>query len=305
MKLSSIIIGLLLIEAIKTSSDRVYDIDLFKEIKIYPWEDTYFFRIPSYEDDYMQVVLDCYTINVNPGFTVRVTGFSYYPSDEEIMENSQWIYPPVPLEIIYKYTDQYWAYVYSFQTLSDKYLGISVNVQIPGYRIHMYVKALGHVYRADLLDTINLGDCFGQYYFTIPSYEKDDMRIDISVYKPYYEDVTTFEVWISGFSNINNYAEIKGSSVQWTSLPLGYMDSYSNYDTYRYPFSTLPNVNYLGFYFRSQQHFKTDIYIYSKKGAKVALIVSLVVIGLLIIAAVVTFFLRRAGVCCSVGIRIN
>ena len=92
------------------------------------------------------------------------------------------------------------------------------------------------------------------------------MAIEIKVYKPFYEDVTTFNVKSSGFSSIEDYYSIKGSYVVWTPLQLTYVQSYSDYDIYRYPFSTPYNVNYLGFYFASRQHFKVDIYIYSRKG---------------------------------------
>ena len=268
MKLSSIIIGLLSIEAIKTSTDevRVYNLDLFKEIKIDYWDGTYFFRVPSYKDDYMQIVLNCYSNTIDPQFTVRVTGFPYYPSDEEIIHYSQWYYPSVPRETVYKYSDQYWAYIYSFPTIQEKYLGISVTTGCSGLKIDMYVKALGHVYRADLSSTINLGDFFGQYYFTFPSYSKDDMAIEVKVYKPFYEEVTPFDIEISRFSFIEDYSAIKGPDVVWTNLPLDAVQSYRDYDIYRYPFSTSYNENYLGFYFGSLQHFKVDIYKYSRKG---------------------------------------
>ena len=92
------------------------------------------------------------------------------------------------------------------------------------------------------------------------------MTIEVKVYKPYYEEVTTFDIKISRFSSIADYSAIEGSNVVWISLPLNAVQSYRDYDIYRYPFSTSYNENYLGFYFSSLQHFKVDIYIYSRKG---------------------------------------
>lgn len=296
MKIPLIIIGLLFNWTIKCETEPVYSVDLFQEVNMDDCFGYYYFKIPAYDDDNMQIVMNVYKPYTDYiDFEIRIKGFENNPTDDEIRDADDWSTTQIPLTYYYTYSPYFDTYVYSFSTIKYvRYLALHVGSNCH-FKVSMYIKAMDHVYPVKLLDKIYLGDCYGSYYFKMPAFEEDKMSIDAMVYKPY--DMASFNMQISGFSHEPDKYEVW--KAQWTPLIEYKFQEHSDYDTYSYPFETRKDVNYIGFYFSSNYHYKTEIYINSEKASYLVLIIVLVVVVLAIIGGVVSFILKKFGIICK------
>lgn len=146
---------------------------------------------------------------------------------------------------------------------------------------------------------------YGDYFYGISAFENDEMSVDIKILEPvfYYENID-FYLAIKGFSGYTgDYPDdstIK-YNVGYTQIPFGeyVSDSTCTKCICRYPFSTIENVSYLGFYLQTYSNYDIEIYIRSDKAeTAVGLIVLIIVIVILVLAAIgagVTFLLRKIG----------
>lgn len=298
MKIYSILIGFLLIAIIKTSSDLV-EMQLFKEIQIEQGQ-TYFYA-PIYEIDKMAIIANFYDAYVSNVFEVYVKGFTKLPTEYD-MKTPGWT--PLYGNYIYGGAQSqqnygFYAYQYDFDLKGEiNYLGVYVNSHYAS-KVTIYIKSKNHVYDVQLLEEIQLRDCFDGYYFKIPAFSNDKMSIDATVYKPYYSQ--SFGVYIKGLGSPVTDDEVRRVD-GWNQLTAFDLDQRTDSDFYSYPFETIEGVANLGFWFKCPYHDQVMIRIYSDTATKIALILLAIFLPLIIIGAVIGVLFKRG---CFCRVRIN
>ncbi len=140
------------------------------------------------------------------------------------------------------------------------------------------------------------------YYFRMPSITEDELKIQLKVY---HNADASFQVDICGYkfkptdSQVLNGHEYCGNAID------GSKSTGSTYDEYIYPFETDANVEYCAIHvsiFKSLDFLQ--VYIFSKKGMGLALILLIILLPIIIVCAVVIFILNRLG-CIRVRVTSN
>ena len=219
-----------MIEIIKTSSVTI-EMQLFKEIQIEQGE--YYFYAPIYEIDKMANIVNFYDAYVSNVFEVYVAGFAKLPTTYDMGTANL---SRLKGKHIYGGGQQnygFYAYQYDFHLSSGiKYIGVYVNSHYSS-KVTIYINSVTHVYEVQLLEEIQLRNCFDGYYFKILAFSNDKMTIDATVYKPYYSQ--SFEVYIKGLGSPVTDDEVWRSD-GWNQLTAYDLDQRTDSDFYSYPF---------------------------------------------------------------------
>lgn len=289
----SIIIMLLLIGIIKTSGE-VMELGLFHEVVLEDAKGASYFKSRVYQSEEMYLIVKAFKPHYYNDFYIYIAHYSYNPTDEEIYSTQSW--ENVKGNEYYSgETYEYYAYKYYFNTYStDQYLAFYFETN-QDCKVALYVKSLNHVYYVDLLQEIELRDCLDPYYFKIPAFSNDDMAIKTKVYYPYYTMPENFQVYIKGFSENPSDDQIRYDSSGWYRLIEYDFDRGTTYDSYSYPFETIENVQYLGFYFKCDSYDFVIFWVYSKTATKLVLILLCIFIPLIVIGAIVGVVLKKCG----------
>lgn len=303
MKIYSIIIGFLLIGIIKAATDPI-EMKLFKEV-VLEEEGVSYYYAPIYEIDKMSIIANFYEPDVGTGnFILGAATFYEKPTSQD-MNTARWFYPEGKIIYGSNQEQNYGFVAYQYQDLQltsgIKYLALKIESYY-NRKVTIYVKSKNHVYEVQLLEEIELRDCFDGYYFKIPAFSNDKMSIDATFYKPYYSQKQFFaQVYIKGLGSVVEDNELRYGP-GWTKLEKYDFEERTNADFYSYPFETIEGVANLGFWFQCPYHDQVTIRIYSDTATKIALILLAIFLPLIIIGAVIGVLFKRG---CFCRVRIN
>lgn len=149
-----------------------------------------------------------------------------------------------------------------------------------------------------IMETRDIYHADGDYFYCISAFENDEMSIDIKVTEDVYLDYTYtyFWVYIKGFSGAIT-PETMEDGRDYTEVPLG--EVIADEAIFRYPFSTIDNVDYLSFHLYTEIKCNIQIYVRSEKASLAVGFIALIVIGCILVCAGigfgVTFLLRKFG----------
>lgn len=156
------------------------------------------------------------------------------------------------------------------------------------------------IHHMQLLETYHMEFSEGYHFIDIPAFENDTMAFQVEAkYTKNTPIVNDFTIYIRGFNIQPTEPEILDLSNYQSQLIKYETTEYSDSVVFSYPFETIENVQYLGFYFHTYRDYDLYIYIKSEKAEAAALgagiIVLIVVLCLAVCGGAGTFLLRKFG----------
>lgn len=304
MKISSIIFGIAVLIGIINCGATVEHINIGQNYYIEKAYDEIYFTLPTFQNDVMAfdvAVLRPYEPK-KFDFKIAIKGFSYSPSDSDVSYfDSAYTY----LVNYRTYTDaSYDIYSYPFRTTGDVTdLGFYFYSESQ-YTLYISIRSesksreTSFLKRLNLLEEITVDFPYGSYFFGISALENDEVAFEIKAIKPYYFE-NDFVVATAGFyEDYPSDSQLTNGKSYTALVDYNYFTN-TDYDLYSYPFETVEDVHYLGFYLETSIQSPILIYIKSKKveegAALIAVIVIVIILVLAGIGAGVTLLIRKFG----------
>ena len=156
------------------------------------------------------------------------------------------------------------------------------------------------IHYMQLLERYHMEYSEGYHFIGIPSFENDTMAFQVeAMYTKNTPIVNDFTIYIRGFNVNPTEAEILDVNNYPNQLIKYETTEYADSVVFSYPFETIENVKYLGFYFHTYRDYDLYIYIKSEKAEAAALgagiIILIVVLCLAVCGGAATFILRKFG----------
>ena len=292
--------------------DYLLSQDLSKQFSYYP------FRLPVIAGDKMDIEVRV-PDDADHSFYLEVYEYNYMPNDYQIYHHERGV---IKSEGKVAITNSYregssTVYYYTFQVSAEAKGGsyFSIYVTIPNYSYtYLYFKVNLSKYKysniKDLdfltdyqIDTRIFGDRkipYGyQMYIRLSSLSEDEMQIQLTTHEA-YDPYKAFKVDVCQFQKKPmEYEVYYGGGICVNDLKNTATQTYKYY----YDFKTAANIEYISI---SIINYISDldylfIYIYTEKGMKAYIIALIILAPILIIAGIVSFILRRLGICCEGG----
>ena len=288
--------------------------DLSKQFSYYP------FRLPVIAGDKMDIEVRV-PDDAAHNFYLEVYEYNYMPNDYQIYHHERGIIKAEGKVAITNYyrEDSSTVYYYTFQVSPDATPGsyFSIYVTIPNYSYtYLYFKVNLSRYKysniKDLdflndyqIDTSIFGDRkipYGyQIYIRLSSLSEDKMQIQLTTHEA-YDPNTAFKVDVCQYNTKPVESQVY-YGLGAVNCVTGLKNSATQKYKYYYDFQTGPNIEYISI---SIINYISDldylfIFIYTEKGMKAVIIALIILAPILIIAGIVSFILRRLGICCEGG----
>jgi hypothetical protein len=258
MKISTIIIGFILLFSTIITKSVIHLDEFFKEIPIESSTAKNYFRVPNYIEGGMSYVFKIFKPYDEDKIDLdfRAIRISENATDDDIINGEKWVSLTHPSSHSW---DDYDIYYYHLDFEADvKFAGVYISSS-QDYKMTFSIRGNGYVFPIKLKEETIIED-FNTGHFLQGPVGKGKMSLVVKVYRPV--EVVDFRLDVS-FWKIDNPTdyEIRRNSPQRKDLTEFKIQEEDDYIIFRYYINYIYDEKSLTFYFDSLQHYTIGFYL--------------------------------------------